>query len=73
MVASFAAQANSAPGGESALGVEIDPSLAYLSRDGFGLALNYAVLFPLAGLDNKLLGLAAQPAQLLRLRISFGF
>ena len=73
VVASFAAQANSAPGGESALGVEIDPSLAYLSRDGFGLALDYAVLFPLAGLDNKLLGLAAQPAQLLRLRIGFGF
>ena len=37
---------------------------SYASRDGFGAALEYAVLFPLAGLDNPAAHLSAQPAQL---------
>jgi hypothetical protein len=31
------------------------------------------VLFPLAGLDNPALGLRAQPAQLIRLRLTYSF
>jgi uncharacterized protein (TIGR04551 family) len=68
-IVSFAMEANSAPGGESPLGVELDPTLAYASDDGFHASLEYAVLFPLDGLSNPVLGLAPQPAQLLRLRL----
>ncbi len=72
-VASWAVEATSTPGGDAALGVELDPSIGYVSRDGFGIALDYAVLFPLAGLDNPVAGLSAEPAQLTRLRLSYGF
>jgi uncharacterized protein (TIGR04551 family) len=72
-VASFAVNGASAPGQRSPLGVELDPTLSYKSRDGFGAALEYGALFPLAGLDNPLLGLKAKPAQLIRLRLSFVF
>ena len=72
-VASFAVMASSAPGQKSPLGVELDPTLSYASRDGFGAALDYGALFPLAGLDNPALGLKAKPAQLVRLRLSFVF
>ena len=51
----------SRPGGKTPLGVEIDPTLTYLSRDGFRLQLQYAALLPLAGLDNPTTGQAAQP------------
>jgi hypothetical protein len=53
--------------------LELDPTLAWKSRDGFGAALEYAVLFPFAGLDNPEQGLTARPAQLLRLRLAFEF
>lgn len=72
-VASFAAQSMGAPGGKSPLGVEIDPTLSYGAVDGFGAALEHAVLFPLEGLDNVQLGLKAQPAQLIRLRLTYSF
>lgn len=72
-VASQALYATSTPGGANALGVEIDPSLDYVSRDKFRLGLDYAALFPLAGLDNMVEGLPARPAQLLRLRMVYGF
>lgn len=68
-VASFAMQSSSTPGGESPLGIEIDPGLTYESHEGFTAALEYAALFPLAGLDNVQEGLTAKPAQLLRLRL----
>lgn len=73
VVATFAVEASSTPGGARALGVELDPSLTWKSRDGFGLALDYAVLFPLDGLDNPTDGLGATPAQLLRMRVSYAF
>jgi hypothetical protein len=38
-----------------------------------GAALEHAVLFPLAGLDNEALRLKAQPAQLIRLRLTYSF
>jgi uncharacterized protein (TIGR04551 family) len=72
-IASFAMQKSSAPGGKSPLGVEVDPTFAYVHDDGFAAALEHAVLFPLGGLDNVELGLPAKPAQLLRLRLVYGF
>ncbi len=73
VVASMANEATSAPGGKTPLGVEIDPTLTYLSRDGFRLQLQYAALLPLAGLDNPTTGQAAQPAQLWRLHLGYLF
>ncbi|HEY1696809.1 MAG TPA: hypothetical protein VGG39_31835 [Polyangiaceae bacterium] len=72
-IASWAVYAENAPGGKSPLGVEIDPTLAYASRDGFGIALEYGVLFPLAGLDNPQANLRAFPAQLARARVMYRF
>jgi uncharacterized protein (TIGR04551 family) len=72
-VASFAVESASAPGQKSPLGVELDPTLAWGSRDGFNVALEHAVLFPLVGLDNPTLKLSAKPAQLLRLRVTYAF
>jgi uncharacterized protein (TIGR04551 family) len=72
-VESWAAVASATPGGKSPLGVEIDPTLAYASRDGFGVALEYAALFPFAGLDNPQQSLVAKPAQLGRVRFMFVF
>ena len=69
VIASFAAQASSTPSGERGLGVELDPTLAYTTTNGFVAALEYAALFPLSGFDNPDLGLEAKPAQLLRLRL----
>jgi uncharacterized protein (TIGR04551 family) len=73
MIASFANFAASTPGGKTPLGVEIDPTLYYHARDGFNAWLEYAVLFPLAGLDNPDAGLTAKPAQLVRLRLAYVF
>src|SRR6185437_3417211 len=72
-IASFAPYSISTPGQKSPLGIELDPTLAYGARDGFGAALEHAVLFPLAGLDNPQLGLRAHPAQLIRLRLTYSF
>jgi hypothetical protein len=55
------------------LGVEIDPTLAYQSDDGFSAALEHAVFFPGAGMDNPDLNLKAKTAQLIRLRLTFAF
>jgi uncharacterized protein (TIGR04551 family) len=72
-IVSFADYALSAPGGKTPLGVELDPTLSWGSKDGFGAALEHAALFPLPGLDNTQLGLKAKPAQLIRLRLTYGF
>lgn len=72
-VASRAIYSSSTPGGAEPLGIELDPSVTYLSRDKFGLSLDYAVLFPLAGLDNVAQGISAKPAQSLRLQLTYGF
>ncbi|MCA9515978.1 MAG: TIGR04551 family protein [Myxococcales bacterium] len=73
LVASMALEKTSTPGQAQALGVELDPSVSYRSEDGFRVDLDYAVLFPLAGLDNPDLGLGAKPAQLWRLRLGYLF
>ncbi len=72
-VASMANFAESTPGGKKPLGVELDPSLTYEHKDGFFATLDYAVLFPLSGLDNPQVGLFARPAQLVRLRLNYVF
>jgi uncharacterized protein (TIGR04551 family) len=72
-VLSFATFASSTPGGSAPLGVEIDPTLSYGSKDGFGAAIEHAALFPLAGLNNTELKLNAKPAQLVRLRLTYSF
>jgi uncharacterized protein (TIGR04551 family) len=72
-IASFAVHEASTPGGRSPLGFELDPSIRYTSQSGFGAALEYAVLFPLAGLDNPRTGQTARPAQLGRLRLVYAF
>jgi len=72
-IASWAMEAQSTPGGEQGLGVELDPTLVYESDDGFLLSLEHAVLFPLAGLNNPIAGLDASPAQLFRARLMFIF
>ncbi|NMB76745.1 MAG: TIGR04551 family protein [Myxococcales bacterium] len=72
-VFSSALEATSTPGGERPLGVEIDPTLAWINPDGFSLVLEHALLVPLAGLDNPALALRARPAQLLRLRLLVRF
>lgn len=72
-IASWANYASSTPGGEKYLGFELNPTLAYTSDDGFAAAFEHAVLFPGGGLDNPDLGLSAKPAQIYRLRLSFGF
>ena len=72
-IASFALNETSTPGGSAPLGVELDPTIAYRHRDGFGVALEHGVLFPLAGLDNRELNLPAKPAQMLRLRAVYSF
>ena len=72
-VASLAVDEHSAPGGQRPLGLELDPTLLYQSRDGFSAALEHAVLFPLAGLDNPTVRLGARPAQLVRVRLVYAF
>ena len=73
VIASFAAQATSTPSGDRGLGLEIDPTLAYVTRNGFVASLEYAALFPLSGFDNPVAGLNAKPAQLLRFRLGLHY
>jgi uncharacterized protein (TIGR04551 family) len=72
-LSSWAVQPRSTPGGTSALGVELDPTVYYASRDGFGIAVEQATLFPQSGLDNTVQHLRAKPAQLWRLRLTYAF
>ena len=70
---SWAIQPNSAPGGQSPLGVELDPSLVYHNERGLLLAFDYAVLFPFEGLDNRVDDVPAKPAQLFKLSAIYQF
>jgi uncharacterized protein (TIGR04551 family) len=72
-VASRALEAQTTPGGDSALGLEFDPALDYTSRDGVRARLEYALLLPGAGFDNRVAGLSARPAQALRLLARIGW
>jgi uncharacterized protein (TIGR04551 family) len=72
-IGSFAATSDWSPSGDRALGVEVDPTVVYKSRDGFYAAIDYAALFPLSGMDNPQANLKAQPAQSIRARVAFIF
>ncbi len=72
-IASWAVYPSSTPGGERFLGFEIDPTLAYLSDHGFVAAVEHAAFFPGPAFDNPDLGLEAQPAQIVRLRLGYAF
>lgn len=72
-IVSFAVEPTSTPSGKRPLGVELDPTLSYESRDGFAAALEYGVLFPLSGFDNPAAKLNARPAQLVRVRLVYAF
>lgn len=69
----WAVEPTSTPSGDRGLGVEIDPSLRYVTRDGFRIDLEYALLLPGAALDNRDAGLEARPAQLVRLLLGYSF
>ncbi|MEM9862157.1 MAG: TIGR04551 family protein [Myxococcota bacterium] len=69
-IASFAASPSSTPSGERALGLELDPTLAY-AANGFVASLEYAALFPFAAFDSPTLD--ARTAQLFRFRLSFNY
>lgn len=72
VIGSTAVQASSTPSGKAPLGVELDPSLVFETH-AFLAALDYAVLFPLSGLDNAVANVGAKPAQLVRLRLNYLF
>ncbi len=71
LIASWAVEATSTLSGQRALGIELDPELRYVSRDGFALTLDYGVLAPGAAFDNTTL--KAQTAQSFRVRAGFAF
>ena len=71
-IASTAVERNSTPSGHAPLGIEFDPSLL-LETYAFVAALDYAVLFPLAGFENAVANLSPKPAQLVRLRLNYLF
>jgi uncharacterized protein (TIGR04551 family) len=73
VIVSWAVEPTSTPGGARALGVEIDPGLSYVTRDGFRASLEYALFVPGAGFDNPGDGLTARPAQLARLTLGYLF
>lgn len=73
LVYSMAMEGNSTPSGEQPLGLEWDPSIEYVSTDGMGFQVDYAILFPLDGLENTIEGLNARPAQLIRTHLRYRF
>ena len=73
LIASWAVDATSTPSGARDLGVEIDPELRYVSRDGFSATLDYGLFLPGAAFDNPTAHLEAHPAQVIRARLVFAF
>lgn len=73
VIAAWALEASSTPGGASALGLEIDPSLYYEHVDGFTAAVEHGLLLPAAGLDNPSAGMSARAAQVWQLRVGYRF
>ncbi len=71
LIASWAVKASSTPSGEKGLGLELDPELRYVSKDGFAVTANYGLFLPGAAFDNTTL--EAKPAQVFRARASFVF
>lgn len=72
-VASTALYATSTPSGSRPLGFEVDPTISYRSRDGFGIVLGAGVLVPFSGLDNPARNLPARLAGVVQLRMHYVF
>lgn len=72
-IASWAVAPTSTPSGQRALGVELDSSLVYRTRDGFLATVSYAVLVPGAAFDNPTMHLLARTAQSLELLAGYQF
>jgi len=72
-IGSLALAAESAPGRTNLLGVELDPTVSYRSRDGFEMLLAYGFLWPLDGLGNRDPERAAHPGQTIRWMTRFVF
>ncbi|MCA9671228.1 MAG: TIGR04551 family protein, partial [Myxococcales bacterium] len=71
VITSLAMRSESTPSGESPLGVEVDLTARWEPHRAFEARLQYGVLFPLAGLDNRLLGLSAATAQTFHAILAF--
>lgn len=71
LIASWAVEATSTPSGERGLGIEIDPELRYVSRDGFAGAVTYGMFLPGPAFDSTTL--EAKPAHAVRARLWFVF
>jgi len=70
-ISSFALEANTPPGGERPLGVEVDLGASFQFDRSFVVRLGFGLLVPLAGLDNVALGLRAKPATTLHALMGF--
>jgi uncharacterized protein (TIGR04551 family) len=69
---SRALYASSTPGNSTELGIELNASIRWESRDGFDILTEYGVLIPFAGLSNPVTR-TATPGQLLRVRLAWNF
>ena len=72
-IASWAAEPNSTPSGARRLGLELDPSLYFVTRDGFRVALDGGLFLPGPAFDNPAAGLRARAASLVRVRLGYFF
>jgi len=73
VIASWAVKVSSTPGGQRFMGIEIDPSLTYETRDGFRVALEHAIFFPGNAFNRRSDNRAVRTAQLVRLRLGYFF
>ena len=71
LIASWAVEPTSTPSGARDLGIEIDPELRYVHRDGFAATLAVGVLFPGSAFDNT--NLQAKSAAVVRGRVAWAF
>lgn len=73
VIASWAAEASSTPGGARHLGIEIDPGIRYHTNDGFRVAIEHALFLPGPGFDSASGGPGSRAAQLIRARLGYFF
>lgn len=71
LIASWAIEPASTPGNARRLGVELDPGLSFVTRDGLRAALEYALFLPGPAFDGA--DRAAAVAQALRVRLAYVF
>jgi len=71
LIASFAMEKDTPPGGERPLGVEVDLGVRYRIERACLISATYGVLAPLGGLRNARLGIDASPAQVFHLLLAY--